>query len=107
LTAVRKSQQFEEDYTAAALYLAIKNPAASLNFLDAVDAAVELLGAHPEMGPVWRYSAPDNPTRYLLLPGFHNYMVSIATLAVRSSWDGCSMARKICGTFLGSSFPVQ
>jgi plasmid stabilization system protein ParE len=78
LTAVRKSQQFEEDYTAAALYLANENPSAGLNFLDAVDAvdaAIELLGAHPEMAPVWRYGAPDNPTRYLLLPGFHSYLI--------------------------------
>jgi toxin ParE1/3/4 len=75
LTPVRKSQQFEEDYIAAALYLSNENPTAALNFLDAVDAAVELLSDHPEMGPMWRYATPDKPTRFLLVPGFHNYLL--------------------------------
>jgi len=27
------------------------------------------------MGPVWRYSSPAHPTRYLSVPGFHNYLI--------------------------------
>ncbi|MSU61344.1 MAG: type II toxin-antitoxin system RelE/ParE family toxin [Pedosphaera sp.] len=37
--------------------------------------AVKLLAQHPEIGPVWRYGNPNHPTRYLLVPGFHNYLI--------------------------------
>jgi plasmid stabilization system protein ParE len=40
-----------------------------------VEAAIDLLASHPEMGPVWRFGDPDHPTRYLLVPGFHNYLI--------------------------------
>jgi len=46
-----------------------------MRFIEAVDAAVNLLARHPEIGPLWRYGNPERPTRYLLLPGFHNYLV--------------------------------
>ena len=38
-------------------------------------AAVQLLAQHPEIGPVWRYGNPNHPTRYVLVPGFHNHLI--------------------------------
>jgi plasmid stabilization system protein ParE len=51
------------------------NPQAALRFIDAVEAAIGLLASSPEMGPVWRYSNPRYLTRYILVPGFHNYIL--------------------------------
>ena len=65
MTPVSKSRQFEADFAANALYLGEANPAAALDFVDAVEAAINLLATHPEMGPVWRYGNPRHPTRYL------------------------------------------
>lgn len=75
MTPVVKSQAFEADFAGLALYLCDENPSAALRFTDAVEAAIELLASHPEMGPVWRYGNPKHPTRYLLVPGFHNYLI--------------------------------
>ena len=72
---VSKSSVFERDFEHAALYLAEANPAAAGRFVDAVDAAVEMLASHPEIGPVWRYGDPRRPTRYLLVPGFHDFLI--------------------------------
>lgn len=75
MTPVVKSQLFETDFAGRALHLCETNPSAALRFTDAVEAAIELLVSHPEMGPVWRYGNPKHPTRYLLVPGFHNYLI--------------------------------
>jgi plasmid stabilization system protein ParE len=75
LTHVNKSAQFEKDFEREALIICEANPSAALRFVDAVDAAIKLLAQHPEIGPVWRYSNPEHPTRYLLVPGFHNYLI--------------------------------
>lgn len=75
MTAVVKSARFEADFTERALYLNEANPAAALRFVKAVEAAIELLRDFPEIGPVWRYGSPERPTRYLLVPGFHNYLL--------------------------------
>jgi plasmid stabilization system protein ParE len=75
LTAVLKSEQFNVDFAACALYLSERNPEAALRFIDAMDTALALLETHPEIGPVWRYVPPSKPTRYLLVPGFHNYLI--------------------------------
>ena len=72
---VNKSAQFESDFEREALFLCDANPSAALRFVDAVDAAIELLAQHPEIGPAWRYGNPKHPTRYLLVPGFHNYLI--------------------------------
>lgn len=70
-----KSRQFEFDFEQRALFLCDANPDAALRFVDSVDAAVEMLAAHPEMGPVWRHGSRYRPTRFLLIPGFHNYIL--------------------------------
>jgi len=75
LTRVLKSAQFEADFAERALYLGQANPAVALRFVDAVEAAIGLLAQSPEMGPVWRYGNARRPTRYLLVPGFHNYLL--------------------------------
>lgn len=75
MISIHKSEQFESDFAGAALYLCDANPSAALRFTDAVDTAIELLATHPEIGPVWRYGSPKRPTRYLLVPGFHNYLI--------------------------------
>ena len=75
MISINKSARFETDFTNAALYLCDANPSVALRFADAVDAAIELLARHPEIGPVWRYGNPKRPTRYLLVPGFHNYLI--------------------------------
>jgi plasmid stabilization system protein ParE len=75
LTPVAKGAQFELDFEREALHLCDANPSAARRFVEAVDAAVELLAQHPEMGPIWRYGNPIHPTRYLLVPGFHNYLI--------------------------------
>jgi plasmid stabilization system protein ParE len=75
LTPVTKSAPFEWDFEREALYLCETNPSAAQRFVDAVDAAVKLLAQHPEIGPVWRYGNPKHPTRYLLVPGFHNWLI--------------------------------
>jgi plasmid stabilization system protein ParE len=75
LTRVSKSPQFESDFASSALHICGANSSAAFRFVDAVDAAIELLSAHPEMGPVWRYGNPKRRTRYLLVPGFHNYLI--------------------------------
>ncbi|MBE7499222.1 MAG: type II toxin-antitoxin system RelE/ParE family toxin [Verrucomicrobiales bacterium] len=75
MTPLRQSQQFEADFTARALHLSQANPSAALRFIDAVEAALDLLAQHPAMGPVWRYGNPQRPTRYLLVPGFRNYLI--------------------------------
>ena len=46
-----------------------------MRFVDAVDKAIELLAQHPEIGPVWRFGNPKHPTRYVLVPGYHNYLI--------------------------------
>lgn len=75
MTPVVKSTLFGEDFAERALYLSEANPEAALRFVDAVEAAVGLLSRFPEAGPVWRYSPRKHPTRYLLVPGFHNYLI--------------------------------
>jgi len=75
LTPVAKSAPFEWDFEREALHLCDANPSAAQRFVEAVDAAVELLAQHPEIGPVWRYGNPNHPTRYLLVPGFHNPLI--------------------------------
>jgi plasmid stabilization system protein ParE len=75
LTPIVKSQQFETDFASAALYLCALDPAVAFRFADAVEGAIDLLSGHPELGPIWRYGTPDRPTRYLLIPGFHNYLI--------------------------------
>jgi plasmid stabilization system protein ParE len=54
LTPVTKSAPFEWDFEREALCLCDANPSAAQRFIEAVDAAVELLARHPEIGPVWR-----------------------------------------------------
>ncbi len=75
MTPVQKGAQFESDFEREALFLCEVSPPVALRFVDAVDAAIELLAQHPEIGPVWRYGNPQHPTRYLLVPGFHNYLI--------------------------------
>lgn len=75
MTPVVKSTSFEQDFEHAALYLCDAHPPTASRFVDAVDAAIEMLAHHPEIGPVWRYGNPRHPTRYLLVPGFHNYLM--------------------------------
>lgn len=75
MTPVVKSAQFESDFEREALHLCDANPSAAQRFVEAVDAAVALLAQHPEIGPVWRYGDPNHPTRYLLVPGFANYLI--------------------------------
>ncbi len=75
MTPVVKSRLFEEDFAERALNLSQANPDAALRFVDAVEAAVGLLNRFPEVGPVWRFSPLKHPTRYLLVPGFHNYLI--------------------------------
>ena len=75
MTRVRKTQQFERDFEHESLYICDANPSAALRFTEAVDAAVELLATHPEVGPVWRYGNSKRPTPYLLVPGFYNYLI--------------------------------
>ena len=75
MTPIVKSQLFETDFADRALYLCDANPSAALRFTDAVEAVIDLLASHPEMGPVWRHGNPKHPTRYLLVPGFHNYLI--------------------------------
>jgi plasmid stabilization system protein ParE len=58
MTPVSKSELFEEDFAANAVYFSAGNPSAALRFVDAVEAVIELLATHPEMGPVWRYGNP-------------------------------------------------
>jgi plasmid stabilization system protein ParE len=67
---VSKSEQFEADFSANALYLSRKNPSSALRFVGAVERAIELLAAHPEIGPAWRYGSAERPTRFLLVPRF-------------------------------------
>ena len=50
-------------------------PSAAQRFIDAVDGAIVLLADHPDIGPVWRYGNPKHLTRYLLVPGFHNWLI--------------------------------
>ena len=75
MTAVRKSSRFESDFEHAALCLCEASPPAASRFVDAVDAAIDMLATHPEIGPVWRHGNPKHPTRYLLVPGFHDYLI--------------------------------
>ena len=75
MTPVVKSTLFEADFAACALSLSEANPSAALRFVDAVEAAIGLLARFPEMGPVWRYGSRKRPTHYLLVPGFHNYLI--------------------------------
>ena len=75
MTPVVKSTLFEADFATCALSLSEANPSAALRFVDAVKAAIGLMARFPEMGPVWRYGSRKRPTRYLLVPGFHNYLI--------------------------------
>lgn len=75
MTPVSKSEQFAWDFEREALFICEANAPAALRFVDAVDAAIDLLAQHPEIGPVWRYGNPKHPTRYVLVPGFHNYLI--------------------------------
>lgn len=52
MTPVVKSQLFEKEFAGLALYLCDADPSAALRFTDAVEAAIDLLASHPEMGPV-------------------------------------------------------
>lgn len=74
-TPVVKSRLFEADFAAISLYLCEANPDAALRFVDAVESAIKMLKAHPEMGPVWKHASPDHPARFLLVPGFRNYLI--------------------------------
>ena len=75
MTPVLKSSLFEDDFADCALRISESRPSAALRFVDAVEAAIELLSSHPEMGPLWRYGRRHHPTRYLLVPGFHDYLM--------------------------------
>ena len=75
MTSVVKSTLFEADFAACALSLNEANPSAASRFVDTVEAAIGLMARFPEMGPVWRYGSRKRPTRYLLVPGFHNYLI--------------------------------
>ena len=57
------------------MYIFEGDPGAALRFIDAVDRAIALLASNPEMGPGWRYADPTRPTRFLLVPGFRNYIL--------------------------------
>jgi len=70
-----KSRRFETDFVERALYLNEANPSAALRFVNAAEEAIDLLARFPEMGPVWRYGPPEHPTWYLLVPGFHHYLI--------------------------------
>jgi plasmid stabilization system protein ParE len=75
VTPVTKSAQFEQDFARESVYLCEANPSAAWRFVEAVDAAIDLLAEHPDIGPVWRYGNPKHPTRYVLVPGFHNWLI--------------------------------
>jgi toxin ParE1/3/4 len=46
-----KRRQFLEDYREVVLYLADANPLVADRFCDTVEAALEVLASHPEIGP--------------------------------------------------------
>ena len=75
MTPVTKGTQFERDFEREALHLCKANPSAAGRFVDAVGAAIALLAEHPDIGPIWRYGDPLHPTRYVLVPGFHDWLV--------------------------------
>jgi plasmid stabilization system protein ParE len=74
VTSVVKSTPFEADFAQCALYLSEANPSAALHFVDAVERAIGLVASFPDLGPVWRYGPRKHSTRFLLVPGFHNYL---------------------------------
>ncbi len=75
MAPVVKGSRFERDFEAAAIYLSQRNVSAALRFVDAVEHAIAMLSVHPEIGPLWRSGEPAKPTRYMLVPGFHNYLI--------------------------------
>jgi plasmid stabilization system protein ParE len=75
LISVIKSSLFETDFEREALYLCDVDPAVAQRFIDAVEGVIQMVAAHPAIGPVWRYGHPAQPTRYVLVPGFHNHLI--------------------------------
>ena len=75
MIAVLKTSQFEADFAREALYFCDRDPQVAERFIEAVDAAAELLASQPEIGPVWRYGNASRPTRFILVPGFHNFII--------------------------------
>jgi len=96
LTAVEKSGQFEADFTAIVLYLSDKNPVAELRLIEAVEGAIALLGSHPELEPVWRCNTAEKPVGFLLVPGFHDYLIFYLATSAGFFWVACCTVRKIC-----------
>jgi toxin ParE1/3/4 len=90
--SIEKGGQFEADFAAAVLYLADQDFSVATRLIDAVDAAIAMLAKHPEMGPVWRYSKLEKPVRFLLVPGFRNYLIFY-----RVENDGVRLGRLLHG----------
>lgn len=69
MTAAILSRRAERELDAAAERIKEDNPVAAAKLLDAVDAAAERIGAHPQIGTV-RPDLRGAPYRCLFLNGF-------------------------------------
>jgi toxin ParE1/3/4 len=70
-----KSSEFESDFERIALLLAEANTTAALGFVDAVEAAIELLCRFPEAGPIWPHGDLQRPIRFFVIPRYRNYLI--------------------------------
>jgi toxin ParE1/3/4 len=73
---ITKTPQAKEDLLELADYLARHNVDAALRFLDAAEAAFELLVGMPEIGTLCRFKAPQAAgLRVWSIKDFENYLV--------------------------------
>ena len=69
-----KRSRFLSDYRAITLHISEQNPLAADRFCDAVEAALELLAAHPELGPKAGFAkAPE--VRFWPLRRYPNFLI--------------------------------
>jgi len=72
--ALFRTSLFLSDYAEVAIRISESNPEAAERFCEAVEAALNLLSQHPQIGPFVRF--PRAPrTRHLILPAFPAYAI--------------------------------
>ena len=90
---ITKRPQARRDLAESADYIARDSLDAALRFLDAAEAAFELLAAMPQMGTLCGFRSPEaSGLRMWSIRGFQNYIVFYRPLE-----DGVDVVRVIHG----------
>lgn len=96
-----RTPQARRDVIELGEYIAFNNISAAERFLEAVDRALELLGAMPELGTPWETDHPRYAgIRWWIIKGFRNHLIFYRPIS-----EGIEVVRVVYGARdLGSLF---